>query len=279
MNKVRQRSSGFTLIELLVVIAIIAILAAILFPVFAQAREKARGISCLSNMKQLALGCNMYSQDYDGRLVSSGGTCYMSWPGCSIDNPLPSGQWQWVIYPYVKNWQLYKCPSDPHTTDHFPTSYTENNWGTIDHLNGSVGGTPEGHTDKPAETALLLEGANTGWEDTAVRAENAKMVEDYTTWDTWNRIQHDRPDWNWTDKLPRHGDGSNVAFIDGHAKFRQAKGYCHAGQRLGNNIPWAMMDNGWNHGPSNVAGQLPNDWNADKGEPVDQNGADSCSWK
>src|ERR1051326_525026 len=60
-----QRSRGFTLIELLVVIAIIAILAAILFPVFAQAREKARAISCLSNIKQIGTGCMMYIQDYD----------------------------------------------------------------------------------------------------------------------------------------------------------------------------------------------------------------------
>jgi prepilin-type N-terminal cleavage/methylation domain-containing protein/prepilin-type processing-associated H-X9-DG protein len=89
---------GFTLIELLVVIAIIAILAAILFPVFAKAREKARQISCLSNMKQLGLGFTQYNQDYDEYFTGSG---YY-------------GQgWAEHIYPYVKSAGVYKCPDDP----------------------------------------------------------------------------------------------------------------------------------------------------------------------
>ncbi len=91
------KRKGFTLIELLVVIAIIAILAAILFPVFAQAREKARQTSCLSNMKQIGLGFLMYTQDYDGLLP------------CTRDNE------PYVAFtraqPYLKNRQIFKCPS------------------------------------------------------------------------------------------------------------------------------------------------------------------------
>ncbi|GAB4451473.1 MAG: hypothetical protein OHK0029_00690 [Armatimonadaceae bacterium] len=112
-----RRASGFTLIELLVVIAIIAILAAILFPVFAQAREKARQTSCLSNMKQLMLGALMYQQDYDEtwhklrhdhRSRTPGGTNY-------DDNPGGTDQqfgWEEMLMPYLKNGGILKCPSD-----------------------------------------------------------------------------------------------------------------------------------------------------------------------
>ena len=104
---------GFTLIELLVVIAIIAILAAILFPVFAQARAKARQTSCLSNEKQLALGCLMYSQDFDEVLV-------MGWnytaPGILRDdktNYRPWFPWTAAIQPYIKNLDILLCPDNP----------------------------------------------------------------------------------------------------------------------------------------------------------------------
>jgi prepilin-type N-terminal cleavage/methylation domain-containing protein/prepilin-type processing-associated H-X9-DG protein len=94
-----MQRKAFTLIELLVVIAIIAILAAILFPVFAQARDKARSAACLSNTKQLALGVIQYSQDYDELLPVAG------------YNAQCRGRWQWQIYPYVKNQQVFTCPN------------------------------------------------------------------------------------------------------------------------------------------------------------------------
>jgi prepilin-type N-terminal cleavage/methylation domain-containing protein len=98
-----RRRRGFTLIELLVVIAIIAILGAILFPVFAQAREKARQAACLSNGKQIATGLMMYAQDYDERLPRW-------WTPTGGQNN-QARDWKNDIEPYVKNWDIYRCPS------------------------------------------------------------------------------------------------------------------------------------------------------------------------
>ena len=115
----KRIKSGFTLIELLVVIAIIAILAAILFPVFAQAREKARGASCISNLKQIALALKMYAQDYDERYFASGSLPPENDP--LWDQRRPDGQnlvrmmgggLSWFTQPYIKNQQIFRCPSD-----------------------------------------------------------------------------------------------------------------------------------------------------------------------
>src|SRR5688500_12259006 len=125
-----RKRTGFTLIELLVVIAIIAILAAILFPVFAQAREKARQSGCLSNLKQIGTGIMMYTQDYDEAYPCNwfGGL----WPST------PDGKaykWMDAIYPYVKNEQVFSCPSDGGTRKtyiHYSKlpKGSENNWGS-----------------------------------------------------------------------------------------------------------------------------------------------------
>ncbi|HIE53496.1 MAG TPA: type II secretion system protein [Armatimonadetes bacterium] len=91
----RQDRRGFTLIELLTVVAIISILAAILFPVFARARERARTVNCATNLHQIALAMHLYAQDYGGRF------------------PPPSEQFALPIMDYVKNWQIFSCPSSP----------------------------------------------------------------------------------------------------------------------------------------------------------------------
>ncbi len=105
---------AFTLVELLIVIAIIAILAAILFPVFARARENARRSSCQSNLKQIGLGILQYSQDYDEQMISgqSGGVL-----------------WKELLQPYVKSKQIFACPSNPNQSSmatNYPISYGPN---------------------------------------------------------------------------------------------------------------------------------------------------------
>lgn len=117
---------AFTLIELLVVIAIIAILAAILFPVFAQAKEAAKKTTCLSNTKQMAIGIYLYTGDYDDTYPNTSweqdSLAKQSTPGfAGTYNPQnPNGtyqiHWTFLIQPYIKNWNIFVCPSDPHPT-------------------------------------------------------------------------------------------------------------------------------------------------------------------
>ena len=133
-QNVRPARRGFTLIELLVVIAIIAILAAILFPVFAQAREAARKTSCLSHAKQMGTGIQMYAQDYDSAFPQA--YYYLN------DNSSSAGysQWSGMVQPYVKNWQMFVCPSDK-IRGLAPTNFVGNNLGF---------GTPPGQTAQNA---------------------------------------------------------------------------------------------------------------------------------
>jgi len=187
---VRKKSSGFTLIELLVVIAIIAILAAILFPVFAQARAKARQTSCLSNTKQIDLAFQMYKQDFDETYP------FWSWWDSS---PLSSGAtgasknhfealWLNAIYPYTKNGQVYTCLSDRAYSTPENTAlwwwFAENppvapalqvsKYNMVPELtrqqmsmganevllNGSYGKPTDALVDRPAQTLLLADMAN-----------------------------------------------------------------------------------------------------------------------
>jgi prepilin-type N-terminal cleavage/methylation domain-containing protein/prepilin-type processing-associated H-X9-DG protein len=170
---------GFTLIELLVVIAIIAILAAILFPVFARAREKARQTSCTSNLKQIGLAQMMYAQDYDERLAP-----YEVAHGSSHRR---ASCWYDTIYPYVNNEEVYVCPSDeyiwrghssaPYTRGEFASGtgvfrqYMRASYSVIRQFSGSdrVSPTPfpssgrkMAQFTRPAETILIFE-SGTGY--------------------------------------------------------------------------------------------------------------------
>lgn len=198
MSKSRK---GFTLIELLVVIAIIAILAAILFPVFAQAREKARAISCLSNMKQLGLGLYQYSQDYDEQLIKN----YYAFPSDPANGWGSNGpvyyRWTHAVQPYIKNIGIMACPSSQYfnnsayytwsTSDTGPAglgNWMPGSYAVNSHVIGFANGcsvsctnTPPGidgmaSIDKPADTIEVAD-SRSGWSDTKVLFANESVAD------------------------------------------------------------------------------------------------------
>lgn len=189
---------GFTLIELLVVIAIIAILAAILFPVFARARENARRSNCQSNLKQIALGIKQYVQDYDELFPLKCAPC--------VGGPGTTGKgWSQMIQPYVKSTQILQCPSEPNP----PIART-----------GMEG---NGYTDYWANRNLMNDPTPTS-ETSLIYSANTVMNGDGR--DGNPNIDDDgRPDyWRYSEPLnsaalARHLEGNNYAFADGHVKW------------------------------------------------------------
>jgi prepilin-type N-terminal cleavage/methylation domain-containing protein/prepilin-type processing-associated H-X9-DG protein len=205
-----MRRKGFTLIELLVVIAIIAILAAILFPVFARAREKARQASCQSNIKQLELGLLMYTQDYDEMVGYN--YQYMPQPGAT------QLAWWWdQVQPYVKNDQIVRCPSAYWTYTYLrPTgrpnpasaSYARASW-----LCSNSGAAAATIPNAPVSLAAIQDPAGTIDILDSIGAE-LWAYPDHTDLGT-NPVQPPQT-------AMRHNDMMNVSFYDGHVKTLKA---------------------------------------------------------
>ncbi|MBW3624135.1 MAG: DUF1559 domain-containing protein [Armatimonadetes bacterium] len=202
-----RRTSGFTLIELLVVIAIIAILAAILFPVFAKARERARRTTCASNLKQQGIALLNYTEDWEGTLPNSPdiGAAGQTPP----NNPSPNSRQYWVkLLPHIKSKDVFRCPSDYGN----PEGNLDNYWeyfGTSYQWRGSEGRVPGypqinlnemalGDITNPTETAALRDGL------------------------AWHQAKGggvSQAQWN------RSDNGSNCLFLDGHVKFHFGTAY------------------------------------------------------
>jgi len=228
----KHTNKGFTLIELLVVIAIIAILAAILFPVFARAREKARQTSCASNEKQLGLAIIQYVQDYDEIYPSQSSTTQVVLPGgfgtCNGGSPCYS--WQSDIYPYVKSTGVFACPSNITTTTWtqsfgtIPNHYDVNP--AIDAFNviGGLGyfGIPEAKISQPSGTVLVAE--VDGAEGNGIRLDDGILNTTFPaqggSWGTWLWL------------FGGHSGAANFLYNDGHVKWT------HWGQTMEPSNQW-----------------------------------------
>jgi prepilin-type N-terminal cleavage/methylation domain-containing protein/prepilin-type processing-associated H-X9-DG protein len=218
-----QERRGFTLIELLVVIAIIAILAAILFPTFAQAREKARQAACFSNCKQIGLAYQMYAQDYDEAAV----------PGCNFnagyDQKKDSRAWyDGLLAPYVKNERVFQCPSfrpSPYPSyqimfiGYDPKSKAIPPFSNNGHDNRTQIKTVRlAQAARPSEVLLTLE--NTAGHEVKGGSPWYRLW----SWpDYW-----DPTEWDWEKEQPgKHFGGHNSLYVDGHVRWwrlRQFRG-------------------------------------------------------
>jgi prepilin-type N-terminal cleavage/methylation domain-containing protein/prepilin-type processing-associated H-X9-DG protein len=212
--RLRTKLKGFTLIELLVVIAIIAILAAILFPVFARAREAARASACKSNLKQISMGMLMYAQDFD----ETTGHTWINDPTGTITS------WKFYLQPYIKNLEVMKCPSSGIKGTGFFSNYG---------MYTGIARQSLAIIRSPAETVMFCdagrmnvaigngndpdtwqENASSDWEVAYCRRFNTTTVGQQGEWSNGNGPR--RP-------LGRHNLLVNVAFFDGHVKAMNAK--------------------------------------------------------
>ncbi len=258
--------AAFTLIELLVVIAIIAILAAILFPVFAQAREKARQTACLSNTKQLGMGIMQYVQDYDETLPIGGHGA----PGVAAN------RWYKMTHPYVKNVDVLTCLSK--TDGAFRPKLNAAGYpGSI----GGYGGNVHLMDWKNYETgtgvggrslAAITDVAGTFIVCDAARLTDAVFSEANLAPDKWNQYQRSPSDWQvnppgaW-DKadvarystapdqygnqvrrpVPRHAGGLNIIYADGHAKWSRITQFLGIPQNGVGGWPYGHPNNSWDN--------------------------------
>ena len=224
----KRHSNAFTLIELLVVIAIIAILAAILFPVFAQAKESAKKTVCLSNQKQIGLALTMYATDNDDYML------YTDW---ICGTYVGSGNVPWptvpdLLYPYVKNAGVFTCPdfaagywafNEPYLSSDFPLcKSTQISSTSLYHLGYGVNGLLMlGYLQSaPYSMTSLLYPANTGVFGESDGQDGSFIGYCINDGTGYHRFWlNSDPNYYWYYGWARHMNGSNHAFADGHAHF------------------------------------------------------------
>jgi len=222
-----MKKKGFTLIELLVVIAIIAILAAILFPVFSRAREKARQTTCLSNLKQIGTGALMYLQDWDEKFPPLDHQCLFGgnpgeWCGVAAN---PYLKWPVVFDPYVKNRAVYLCPSGTIYTQPpiypcgqvccapFPKGWEGFRWNIGFNLDGLLERSLA-QIERPAKYLLAADSA------TPMFASNVGRVMFANECSASCKAPADwKTNTSWQERATRHSMGSNLLMVDGHAKW------------------------------------------------------------